>query len=98
MGTGAPEFLASYRGDELDGPGERDRRIQQLIGRLSRLRGAVHRISERLDFGTFLQEVVDSSRTLMASRCGAIIVRPSIDPCAFQHSRPIMQPASLARL
>ena len=42
--------------------------------RLSRLSGASLRINESLDFGTVLQEVVDSARTLTASRYGAITV------------------------
>ncbi len=50
------------------------RRIHELEERLSRLSGASLRINESLDFGTVLQEVVDSARTLTASRYGAITV------------------------
>ena len=63
-----------YRGDELNRPDERDRRIQQLEERLSRLSEAGLRINESLDFDTVLQEVVDSARKLTASRYGAITI------------------------
>ena len=54
---------------------ERDRRrIQGLEERLSRLSEASLRINESLDFDTVLQEVLDSVRTLTASRYGALIV------------------------
>ena len=58
----------------MDRPDERDRRIQQLEERLSRLSEASLRINESLDFDTVLQEVVDSARTLTASRYGAMTV------------------------
>ena len=57
--------------DRLD---ERDRRIQQLEERLSRLSEAGLHINESLDFDTVLQEVVDSARRLTASRYGAITI------------------------
>ncbi len=58
----------------MDRPDELHRRIADLEERLSRLSGASLRINESLDFGTVLQEVVDSARTLTASRYGAITV------------------------
>ena len=58
----------------MNRPDERDRRIQQLEGRLSRLSEAGLRINESLDFDTVLQEVVDSARALTASRYGAITI------------------------
>ena len=59
----------------MDRPDERDRRrIRELEERLSRLSEASLRINESLDFDTVLQEVVDSARTLTASRYGAITV------------------------
>ena len=57
------------RPDELYG-----RRIRELEERLSRLSEASLRVNESLDFDTVLQEVVDSARTLTASRYGAITV------------------------
>ena len=65
---------SAHRGDELDRPDERDREISELRERLSRLSKAGLRINESLDFDTVLQEVVDSARTLTASRYGAITV------------------------
>ena len=73
-GGSAGGFLKSYRGDELERPDERDRRIQELEERLSRLSGASLRINESLDFYTVLQEVVDSARALTTSRYAAITV------------------------
>ena len=58
----------------MDRPDELHRRIAELEDRLSRLSGASLRINESLDFGTVLQEVVDSARTMTASRYGAITV------------------------
>ncbi len=59
----------------MDRPDERDRRrIRELEERLSRLSEASLRVNESLDFDTVLQEVVDSARTLTASRYGALIV------------------------
>ena len=55
-------------------PDELMREIAQLQERLSRLSEASLRINESLDFGTVLQEVVDSARTLTASRYGAMTV------------------------
>ena len=51
---------------------ERERRIEELEERLSRLSEASLRITESLDFDTVLQDVVDSARSLTASRYGAI--------------------------
>ena len=56
----------------MDRPDELHRRIAELEERLSRLSGASLRINESLDFGAVLQEVVDSARTLTASRYGVI--------------------------
>ena len=50
------------------------REMSELQDRLSRLSEASLRINESLDFDTVLQEVVDSARTLTASRYGAITV------------------------
>ena len=50
------------------------RAMEELRDRLSRLSEASLRINESLDFDTVLQEVVDSARTLTASRYGAITV------------------------
>ena len=58
----------------MDRPDERDRRIQELEERFSRLSGASLRINESLDFYTVLQEVVDSARALTTSRYAAITV------------------------
>ena len=55
-------------------PDERDREIEALRERLSRLSGASLRINESLDFDTVLQEVADSARALTASRYAAITV------------------------
>ena len=56
-------------------PDERDRRIQELQERLSRLSEASLRINESLDFETVLQNVLDSARELTAARYGVIAVR-----------------------
>ena len=58
----------------MDRHDELHRRIQELEERLSRLSGASLRINESLDFGTVLQEVVDSARALTDSRYAAITV------------------------
>ena len=58
----------------MNQPDERDRRIRELEGRLSRLSEAGLRINESLDFDTVLQEVVDSARALTSSRYGAITI------------------------
>ena len=55
-------------------PDQRDREIEALRERLSRLSGASLRINESLDFDTVLQEVADSARALTASRYAAITV------------------------
>ena len=58
----------------MERPDELMQEIAQLRERLSRLSEAGLRINESLDFDTVLQEVVDSARTLTASRYGAITV------------------------
>ena len=40
--------------------------------RISRLTGAILRISESLDLGTFLREVVDGARALTGARFGGV--------------------------
>ena len=54
-------------------PGELRRRIEALEERVSRLSGAVLRISSSLDLDTVLQEVVDSARALTGARYGVIV-------------------------
>ncbi len=61
-------------GEGMERQDERDRRIAELQGRLSRLSESSLRISESLDFDTVLQEVVDSARALTASRYAALTV------------------------
>ncbi|MCY3646440.1 MAG: GAF domain-containing protein, partial [Chloroflexi bacterium] len=56
-------------------PDERDRRIQDLEERLTRLSEASLRINESLDFDTVLQQVLDSSRDLTGARYGVIAIR-----------------------
>ena len=56
----------------MDGPDERDRRIDELEERLSRLSEASLRITEDLDFNTVLQGVLDSARSLTGARYGVI--------------------------
>ena len=56
----------------MDQPDHRDRRIADLEERLSRLGQASLGIIESLDFDKVLQEVVDSARSLTASRYGVI--------------------------
>ncbi len=58
----------------MSGLDERDREISELRERLARLSEVGLRINDSLDFDTVLQEVVDSARTLTASRYGAITV------------------------
>ena len=58
----------------MNRPDERDRRIEELEDRFSRLSEASLRVSDSLDFDTVLQEVVDSARALTASRYAAITV------------------------
>ncbi len=52
----------------------RDREIEELRDRLSRLSEASHRISESLDFATVLQGVLDSARSLTGARYGIMIL------------------------
>ena len=54
-------------------PGELRRRIEALEERVSRLSGAVLRISSSLDLDTVLQELVDSARALTGARYGVIV-------------------------
>ena len=58
----------------MNQPDERDREISELRERLARLSEAGLRVNESLDFDTVLQEVVDSARSLTASRYGAITI------------------------
>ena len=53
---------------------ERDREIEELRNRLSRLSEASHRISESLDFDTVLQGVLDSARSLTGARYGVMVL------------------------
>ena len=53
---------------------QRDREIQALRARLSRLSEASLRINESLDWDTVLQGVLDSARALMEARYGLIIL------------------------
>ena len=48
------------------------RQIEALQDRVSRLGGALLRISASLDFDTVLREIVDSARALTGARCGVI--------------------------
>ena len=54
-------------------PDELRRRIEALEERISRLSGAVLRISSSLDLDTVLQEIVDSARALTGARYGVIV-------------------------
>ena len=56
----------------MDRPDERDRRIQELEERLSRLSEASLRVNESLDFDIVLQGVLDTARSLTGARYGAI--------------------------
>ncbi|MXY35243.1 MAG: GAF domain-containing protein [Dehalococcoidia bacterium] len=53
-------------------PDDRERRIQELEERLSRLSEASLRINESLDFETVLQNALDSARDLTGARYGVI--------------------------
>ena len=57
---------------EKQNPDALQRRIEALQERVSKLCGAVLRISASLDLDTVLQEVVDSARTLTGARYGVI--------------------------
>ena len=52
---------------------ETKREIQALEERISQLSAAILRISQSLDLGTVLQEVVDSARALTGARYGVIV-------------------------
>ena len=56
----------------MDQPDRRDREIEELRDRLSRLSEASLRITEDLDFNTVLQGVLDSAHSLTGARYGAI--------------------------
>ena len=56
----------------MDQSDERDREIEALRDRLSRLSQASLRINESLDFDTVLQGVLDSARSLTDARYGVI--------------------------
>ena len=53
---------------------ERDQEIEELRDRLSRLSEASLRISESLDFGTVLQGVLESARSLTRARYGIMVL------------------------
>ena len=53
-------------------PDQRDREIEALQQRLSRLSEASLRINESLDFDTVLQDVLDSARSLTGARYGVM--------------------------
>ena len=59
-------------GGDIEREDQRDREIQSLRGRLSRLSEASLRINESLDFDTVLQGVLDSARALTEARYGVI--------------------------
>ena len=53
---------------------DKDREIAELRGRLSRLSEASLRINESLEFGSVLQGVLDSARSLTNARYGVMIL------------------------
>ena len=59
------------------GPDGRERQIEALTERLSKLSAAALRISASLDLDTVLREVVDSARALTGARYGVIV---TVDP------------------
>ena len=60
------------KGNAMYQEDERDREIQDLRDRLSRLSEASRRINESLDWDTVLQGVLDSARALTEARYGVI--------------------------
>ena len=58
------------RGEELDSPDGRNRRIHELEERLTRLNRASLRITRDLCLDSMLQGVIDSARSLTSSRYG----------------------------
>ena len=58
----------------MDRADERERRIRELEGRLSRLSRPACASPRTLDFATVLQGVLDSARSLSGARYGAITV------------------------
>ena len=61
-------------------PRRKNRENQALRDRLSRLTGAILRISSSLDLETVLREVVDNGRVLTGARYGAITILDSGQP------------------
>ena len=64
--------LGAGQGGKMNQSEEREREIAELRDRLSRLTEASLRINESLDFGTVLQGVLDSARSLTEARSGVI--------------------------
>ena len=64
---------------------QRDREIEALRERLSRLSEASRRINESLDFDTVLQGVLDSTRSLTAARYGMMTLLDLL-PAGSSHS------------
>ena len=58
----------------MNQPDGRDREIQALRDRLTRMCEACHRINESLDLDTVLQEVLDSARSLTGARYGVMVL------------------------
>ena len=58
----------------MNQPDARDREIQALRERLTRMCQACHRINESLDLDTVLQEVLDSARSLTGARYGVMVL------------------------
>ena len=58
----------------MNRPDARDREIQALRDRLTRMCEACHRINESLDLDTVLQEVLDSARSLTGARYGVMVL------------------------
>ena len=58
----------------MNQPDGRDREIQALRDRLTRMCQACHRINESLDLDTVLQEVLDSARSLTGTRYGVMVL------------------------
>ena len=56
----------------MSGDSSRDKEIEGLRDRLTKLSEASLRINKSLDFGDVLQDVVDSARALTGSRYGGI--------------------------
>ena len=65
-------ILISDRSLQLQQPNSRDEEIQTLRDRLTRLSEASLRVSESLNLGTALQEVLESARSLTGARYALI--------------------------